>query len=144
MSIRSALRARVAFVRGAVRADADAIHDLIAAHVADGALLARTPAEIRRHIRDFVVAEKDGVVIGCGALHRYGPHLAEIRSITVRSDRRGHGVGRALVDALLERARRQDITGVCLFTREPEFFASFGFAVVDRARVPDRRPGVRF
>jgi amino-acid N-acetyltransferase len=125
-------------IRSAVCADADTIHGLIAAQVQDGTLLARSVAEIRRNIRDFVVAEHEGGVVGCGALHLYGPHLAEIRSITVQRDHRRHGFGRALVEALLRRARRRDITGVCLFTREPEFFAPFGFAVVERDRVPEK------
>jgi amino-acid N-acetyltransferase len=125
-------------IRSALRADAQAIHGLIKAHVADGALLPRSVLEIERDIRDFVVAEEAGQVIGCGALHLYGPHLAEIRSITVRADYRRRGSGRAIVKALLRRANRRDITGVCLFTREPEFFASFGFVVVDRARVPEK------
>ena len=125
-------------IRSAVRADADAIHGLVAAHVSDGTLLPRSVAEITRNIRDFVVAEHHGEIIGCGALHRYGPHLAEIRSIAVRVDWRRRGFGRGMVEALLRRARRRDITGVCLFTRQPDFFATFGFAVVERNRVPEK------
>jgi amino-acid N-acetyltransferase len=125
-------------IRSAVRADAEAIHALIKAHVTDGALLARSVAEIRGNIRDFVVAEEAGNVVGCGALHLYGPHLAEIRSITVRAGVRRRGFGGAIVKALLRRAQRRDIQGVCLFTRQPAFFATFGFAVVDRKRVPEK------
>ena len=125
-------------IRSAALADARAIHGLIAAHVLDGTLLPRSVAEIRRDIGDFVVAVHDGEVVGCGALHLYGSHLAEVRSITVRSDHRGRGFGRALVGALLDHARRMQITGVCLFTREPEFFSSFGFVTVDRERVPEK------
>ncbi|HET6463276.1 MAG TPA: GNAT family N-acetyltransferase [Candidatus Krumholzibacteria bacterium] len=125
-------------IRNALRADAEAIQRLIAAHVSDGSLLPRTVAEIRREIRDFVVAEDGGAVVGCGALHLYGPHLAEIRSITVRADYRGLGLGRAVVKALLRRANRRDVLGVCLFTRAPGFFAAFGFEVVDRKRVPEK------
>ena len=125
-------------VRKATRADAIAIHALVAAHVADGTLLPRSVEEIRREIGDFVVAVRGRYVVGCGALHLYGPHLGEIRSITVRDDHRGRGFGRAIVDALLARARREEITGVCLFTREPEFFAGFGFAAVERERVPEK------
>lgn len=125
-------------IRNALRADAEAIQRLIAAHVSDGSLLPRTVAEIRREIRDFVVAEEGGAVVGCGALHMYGAHLAEIRSITVRDDHRRRGIGRAVVRALLRRAQRRDVLGVCLFTRTPGFFAAFGFEVVDRKRVPEK------
>ena len=43
-----------------------------------GTLLRRNYAEICENVRDFVIAESDtGVFLGCGALHLYGPHLAE-------------------------------------------------------------------
>ena len=54
-----------------------------AAYSGDGTLLPRTLPEICENVRDFVVLEDDGRIIGCGALHLYGTHLAEIRSITV-------------------------------------------------------------
>src|SRR5260370_24463153 len=69
--------------REAVLPDAEQIHALIAAYSGDGTLLPRSLAEICENVRDFVVLEHDGRIIGCGALHLYGVHLAEIRSITV-------------------------------------------------------------
>src|SRR5271169_6782088 len=69
--------------RNATLMDAQQIHDLIASYSLDGTLLPRTLAEICENVRDFVVLEHDARIIGCGALHPYGPHLAEIRSITV-------------------------------------------------------------
>ena len=49
--------------------------------------------EICENIRDFIVVENDGEIVGCGALHLYGMHLAEIRSITVTSKSKGQGRG---------------------------------------------------
>jgi hypothetical protein len=69
--------------REAVLPDAEQIHALISAYSGDGTLLPRSLAEICENVRDFVVLEHDGRIIGCGALHLYGVHLAEIRSITV-------------------------------------------------------------
>src|SRR6478752_4390614 len=70
--------------RKAILPDAQQIHELIAAYSGDGTLLPRTLPEICENVRDFVVLEEeDGKIIGCGALHLYGTHLAEIRSITV-------------------------------------------------------------
>ena len=69
--------------RDAILPDAEQIHELIAAYSGDGTLLPRTFAEVCENVRDFVVLEDHGHIIGCGALHLYGPHLAEIRSITV-------------------------------------------------------------
>src|SRR2546421_12936941 len=79
--------------------DAERIHDLIAAYSGDGTLLPRTLAEICENVRDFVVLEEHSRILGCGALHLYGPHLAEIRSITVHPSHQRSGGGVRLVKA---------------------------------------------
>src|SRR5581483_6721513 len=68
--------------REALLPDAERIHELIGSYSTDGTLLPRTLAELCENVRDFIVLEEAGRVIGCGALHLYGTHLAEIRSIT--------------------------------------------------------------
>ena len=124
--------------RNAILPDADAIQELIATYSGDGTLLPRTFAEICENIRDFVVVEDHHQVIACGALHLYGPHLAEVRSIAVDPHAKGKGAGRRVVKALLEEAERQQVNGVCLFTRIPEFFAPLGFAAASREDLPDK------
>ncbi len=126
------------FARSAILPDAAAIDRLINFHTGDGTLLPRNFAEICENIRDFVVVEHEGKIIGCGALHLYGMHLAEIRSITVTPDFNGKGAGRALVEALLREAERQNVTCTCLFTRIPEFFGRMGFRVVQHTELPDK------
>ena len=99
--------------RDAVLPDAEQIHALIAAYSGDGTLLPRSLAEICENVRDFVVLEHDGRIIGCGALHLYGVHLAEIRSITVDPARQSSGGGRRLVKALLAQAEKHKVSCVC-------------------------------
>ncbi len=125
-------------VRKAVLRDAARIDELIRAHTSDGTLLPRTMTEICADIRDFVVAEVDGKIVGCGALHLYGMHLAEIRSINILNEFRGRKLGVEIVNALLEEAKHHDVTCVCLFTRVPQFFGSLGFKEADRDRLPDK------
>lgn len=124
--------------RNAVLPDAVKIEALIAEHVPDGTLLPRSIAEICENIRDFVVVEEKGAILGCGALHLYGPHLAEIRSITIGRAYKGKGGGRVLVEALLREAERHHVTCLCLFTRIPNFFGKLGFVVAERAQLPDK------
>jgi len=124
--------------RRAILPDAQPIHDLIAGYSGDGTLLPRTLAEICENVRDFLVLEDSGCVIGCGALHLYGPHLAEIRSITVASWQQGKGGGSHLVRALLAEAKKHGVGCVCLFTRTPEFFARMGFRMARHADLPDK------
>lgn len=124
--------------RRAFLPDAEAIHALISAYSGDGTLLPRSLAEICENIRDFVVVEDAGEIIGCGALHLYGTHLSEIRSITVSRKAQGKGAGRMLVDALIDEAERHRVTCVCLFTRIPAFFGRLGFELARREELPDK------
>lgn len=124
--------------RNAVLPDVDAIHAIIQPHADAGTLLPRSKAELCENIRDFIVAEENGRIVGCGALHLYGTHLAEIRSIAVAPEAKGHGAGRMLVNALMEEAKRQSVTCVCLFTRTPEFFGHLGFEAARREELPDK------
>lgn len=129
--------------REAVLPDAVRIHELISAYSGDGTLLPRTFAEICENVRDFVVLEDHLVghhreIIGCGALHLYGTHLAEIRSITVDPLHQSRGGGEQLVKALMTEAERHHVACICLFTRKPDFFAQMGFAVALREDLPDK------
>jgi amino-acid N-acetyltransferase len=124
--------------RSAKLPDAFAIEQLIQVHVGDGTMLPRSLAEICENIRDFIVVENEGEIVGCGALHLYGMHLAEVRSITVTSKSKGRGAGRVLIDALRKEAQKQSVTCVCLFTRIPDFFAKMGFQEVEKEALPDK------
>lgn len=124
--------------RNGVLPDVEHVHAIIQPYADAGTLLPRSRSELAENIRDFVVAEEGGRVVGCGALHLYGTHLAEIRSIAVAPESKGRGVGRALVNALMDEARRHSVTCVCLFTRTPSFFAHLGFEIARREELPDK------
>src|SRR5579859_3016851 len=120
-------------VRKARLPDASNIYDLVNSLSHDGTLLRRSFAEICENVRDFTIAESDaGTFLGCGALHLYGPHLAEVRSIVVRPEAKGQGAGGKLLKALLAEAEEQGVVCVSLFTRIPDFFFHFGFRTADR------------
>ena len=123
--------------------DALAIFDLVNSLSGDGTLLRRSYAEICENIRDFTVAhavDPNGTTefLGCGALHLYGPHLAEVRSIVMKPEAKGRGAGGELLQALIDEAAEHRIMSVCLFTRIPDFFSHFGFREADRTAMPDK------
>ena len=120
--------------------DASNVHDLVNSLSQDGTLLRRAFAEICENIRDFSLVEgEDGMFLGCGALHLYGPHLGEIRSIVVQPGAKGHGAGGMLLQSLLDEAEENGIGCVCLFTRIPDFFFRHGFRIVEeRFALPDK------
>jgi amino-acid N-acetyltransferase len=119
--------------------DARNVFDLVNSLSSDGTLLRRSYAEICENIRDFTVAESSGGdFLGCGALHLYGPHLAEVRSIVVKPEAKGQGAGGLLLQALIAEAEQHAVVSVCLFTRIPDFFDHFGFRVAERDAMPDK------
>jgi amino-acid N-acetyltransferase len=127
-------------VRKARLQDASNVYDLVNSLSGDGTLLKRPFAEICENIRDFTVAESDaGVFLGCGALHLYGPHLSEVRSIVVKPEAKGQGAGGRILNALIDEAEEHGIASVCLFTRIPDFFFKYGFRTVeDKTELPDK------
>jgi amino-acid N-acetyltransferase len=123
--------------------DARDIFDLVNSLSGDGTLLRRSYAEICENIRDFTVVsratpEGETEFLGCGALHLYGPHLAEVRSIVVKPEYRGIGAGDELIEALIAEAEEHRILSVCLFTRIPDYFEHLGFRIAERNDMPDK------
>lgn len=102
----------------------------------EGQVLPRRLAEMFENARDFHVYVDEMGVGGLAALHIDLVDLAEVRSLVVRKDLRGTGIGRLLVEAAMEEARLMDIERVYVFTRIPHFFLRIGFEMVDRAELP--------
>jgi amino-acid N-acetyltransferase len=123
-------------VRKARMCDIVPILELINGYAAKGVMLPRTELELSEHIRDFSVVLSDGKLLGCGALHFYTPTLAEIRSLAVDESAKTHGVGRRLVEHLVEEAVQYDLDGVFAFTYVADFFRKVGFQVVERGVLP--------
>ena len=118
--------------------DISAIHRLIAVYSRDGTLLPRSLDDIQTHRGQFIVAEAEVRLLGCGALHSYPNGLVEIRSIAIAPDCQHSGVGTRLVRRLLQEAQRGDAKRIFLFTRSPDFFACLGFSVVPAASLPEK------
>jgi amino-acid N-acetyltransferase len=112
--------------------DTPAIERMIRHYAERGLLLPRAEAEIRRKIANFIVLEEDGNLMSCLALEKYGPDLAEIRSLAVHPEARGRGVGSKMIDFALTTARRRAISRVFAVTQAPAFFLHLGFEAVQR------------
>jgi amino-acid N-acetyltransferase len=91
-------------------------------------LLGRELVDLYEHVPEFLVAvDENDYVVGAGALHVMWEDLAEVRSVVVANHMRGHGVGKAIVAALIERAEAIGTKRVFCLTFEVEFFSKFGF-----------------
>jgi len=123
-------------VRKAAMRHIHPILNLINGYAAQGLMLPRTEFELSEAIRDFSVAERNGELLGCGALHFYTPTLGEIRSLAVHPEAKTKGVGRKLVDALVGEAQEHELDAVFAFTYVEGFFGKTGFHQVDRGVLP--------
>ena len=93
-------------------------------------------AGVAAHIDGFLVAEHEGVIVGCAGLERYGG-AALLRSVAVAPGMRGTGLGQRLTSATIETARAQGLTTLALLTETAEeFFPRFGFVLVARSDLP--------
>ncbi|WP_255364628.1 amino-acid N-acetyltransferase [Alloactinosynnema sp. L-07] len=94
-------------------------------------LLAKELVTLYEDVQEFWVAEVDGELVGCGALHVLWEDIAEIRTIAVLPSAIGLGVGHALVNQLLTTARELDLARIFVLTFEIDFFARHGFVEID-------------
>jgi amino-acid N-acetyltransferase len=117
-------------VRPARTADVRGIQALLEPYVRRRILLGKDLVVLYESVQQFVVAEADGVLIGCGALHVMWEDLGEVRTLIVADGWLHRGVGRELVDALEANARTLGLTRLFCLTFEVDFFTSRGFATI--------------
>jgi amino-acid N-acetyltransferase len=125
-------------IRPARVEDVDSMRELIDTYAADDRMLSRSREFLVEHVRDFVIAEQDGEFLGCCALAVLTPDLAEVRSLAVRPESGGRGIGAALVEACVAQARRLGLRRVFALTLVPQFFERCGFTLTSLGRLPEK------
>ncbi|MBI5528090.1 MAG: N-acetyltransferase [Deltaproteobacteria bacterium] len=125
-------------VRPASLADVKAMAALIDGYARQGVMLPRTPGEISETVREYLVAEREGRIIGAGAIHFFTEDLAEVRALAVAPELRGNGIGSALLGALTSKARREGASRLFTLTYEPAFFESADFERVPHEALPEK------
>ncbi|NMH92509.1 amino-acid N-acetyltransferase [Pseudonocardia bannensis] len=124
-------------MRRARTADVTTIKSLVDGY-AGRVLLAKEIVTLYESVQEFLVAEIDGEVVGCGALHVLWEDLGEIRTVAVDPRVLGQGVGHAIVSALIDNARDLGLERLFVLTFEKHFFGRHGFAEIDGTPVsPD-------
>jgi amino-acid N-acetyltransferase len=116
-------------IRDATNRDLDAVESLLSA--------SNLPLDgVKENFSSFVVAEDGGEITGAIGLEKFGS-VALLRSAVVSPEHRGSGVGRKLVEQVLERAEKDGIEDLFLLTTTAEkYFPRFGFALTTRSAVP--------
>ena len=94
-------------------------------------LLEKELVALYEDMQEFWVAESDGEVLGCGALHVLWEDLAEIRTVAVDKRARGKGIGHTLVGRLIDLAKDLGLRRIFVLTFETHFFTRHGFVEID-------------
>ena len=88
-------------LRKATFGDVEAIHKLVNDYAQQGVMLPRSRNSIYETLRDVIIAEEEGQLIGVGSLHLSWDALAEVRALAIAPDFHRRGIGRQIVEALL-------------------------------------------
>ena len=129
-------------VRPAVTNDVAGIQVLLNHYASMGDLLPRTKTDIIEHLEHFRVIEHDEKIIACGSLENFTPELAEIRSLMVASEIKRGGLGRIIVDTLIEMANERKVKRLMALTYVPGFFHKLGFKTVNKDIFPEKIWGI--
>ncbi len=118
-------------VRPARTSDIKAIRSIIDAYVLGRRLLAKETVTLYETVQEFTIAEYEGEIVGCGALHVLWEDLAEVRTVAVLESMRGKGVGNAIIQNIVDRAHTLGVARIFCLTFETDFFGRNGFKVIE-------------
>ena len=125
-------------IRKARIADVKPIHTLLIHYAKQGDMLSRSLSELYEAIRDFYVYDDYGTILGVSALHIVWEDLAEVRSVAVTEEAGRKGIGSQVVLACIDEARELGLKRIFCLTYKPDFFAKFGFRLVDKSELPHK------
>lgn len=125
-------------IRRALISDIKEIQNLVNDYARKEQMIPRSVNELYENIRDFVVAVDKHDIVGACALHVLWEDLAEVRSLAVRKEFQGKGIGRKMVNNCLRDARALGIKRVFVLTYQPDFFRKLKFRDTDKAALPQK------
>ena len=118
-------------IRPARTSDVKAIRKLVDSYAAPGQMLTKETVTLYESVQEFTVAEIDGKVVGCGALHVLWDDLAEVRTVAVEKSFHKPGIGHQILQRIIERAREVGVARIFCLTFQTEFFGRHGFVEIE-------------
>jgi amino-acid N-acetyltransferase len=125
-------------VRSAKTSDVKKIRKIVDDYAEQKRLLSKETVTLFEAVQEFTVAEVDGEVVGCGALHVLWEDLAEVRTVAVIESMHGKGIGHQILESILNKAKEIGVKKVFCLTFETKFFGAHGFTEIEGTPVaPD-------
>ena len=122
-------------IRPARTSDIKAIREIVDLYSLQRRLLSKETVTLYEAVQEFTVAELDGKVIGCGALHVLWEDLGEVRTVAVLEAHRNKKIGHQILEAIIERAKKLGLKRLFCLTFETKFFGDHGFKEIVGAPV---------
>jgi amino-acid N-acetyltransferase len=115
--------------------DVTAMHQMMVPHVVSETLLPRSPRQIVEHLRDYVIAEEDGRLVGLASLSLVECHLAELGAVVCEHPT----LLPRLVNVALQEAEAVGVNRVFVLAQDAETYESLGFSRVSIQSLPEKR-----
>ncbi len=126
-------------IRKAKISDVPSMLKLINEHADRGEMLHRSLNDLYENLRDYIVIEEGGRILGCCALHIAWSDLAEIKSLVVDDEVQSRGYGTQLLKKCLEDAKELGVPKVFALTYKPEFFKKNGFMPIEKSELQHKK-----
>ncbi len=126
-------------LRQATLNDIGGILELIKPLEQQGILAKRSREKIEMEIADYIIIERDGLIIGCTALHAHErDRFGAIACLAVHPDYRGGARGNRMLDHVLRKARQIALKKLfVLSTQTMHWFIERGFRSSEFSQLPD-------
>jgi len=128
-------------LRHATISDIGGILDLIRPLEEEGILVRRSREQLELEIEQFILIERDDLVIGCAAFYPFEEdHAGEFACLVVHPDYRDADRGELLLCNIINQARIRGYSKLfALTTRSIHWFLEQGFEIVEVDALPDRK-----
>lgn len=128
-------------LRSATLEDIGGILELIGPLERAGILVKRSREKLEMELEDYCVIERDGLVIGCAALHPFAEaKMGELACLVLHPEYRGENRGQRLLEHIEQRARHLGLRRLfVLTTRTAHWFLEHGFKPGNFTELPLER-----
>ena len=118
--------------------DIEPIFDLVSHYAEQGLMLIRSRNMLYETLRDMIVAEDAGKIVGVGSLHIIWECLAEVRTMAVAPSHTRRGIGTNIMHLLLEDGQKLGVKKYFTLTYQPKFFQAVGFKIITKDELPQK------
>jgi amino-acid N-acetyltransferase len=127
-------------LRPATIKDVGGILGLIEPLEEQGVLVHRSRELLESEIEQFIVTEREGMIIACAALYPQDRQSGELACLATHPDYRNNNRGQLMLELIESKARKLGLSRLfVLTTKSPHWFVERGFVASSVDELPDRK-----